>query len=295
MRADWLNYHHLVYFHAAVQEGGVTAAARRLRLAQPTLSAQIRQLEAAIGEPLFTPRGRGRALTPAGEVVYRYADEIVGLGRELVRHVRSGEARATRLAVGVSDALPKLVVHRLLAPVLASGTRLDVREGELANLLTDLAAQRVELVLADAPMSAGSGIRAYNHALGECGVAFFAAPELGDLAAGFPASLDSAPMLVPAAGSALRRSLDEWLERTGRTPRIVAEVADAALLLAFGRGGAGVIAAPRAVADEVIERGLVRLGDTDEVRERFWAISAERRVRHPAVTQVIAEGRRLFS
>ncbi len=295
----WLNYHHLLYFHATAREGSMTAAAKKLRLAQPTLSGQIRQLEDALGEPLFERRGRRLELTATGRTVYHYADEIFGLGQELLQAVRDRPVgRPLRLAVGVSDTLPKLAVYRLLAPVttLDGGARLEVRDGDVPSLLDDLGAHRLDLVLSDAPLPSGSGIRAYSHALGECGVTFFGTPSVAAaLAPGFPRSLDGARLLLPARGSALRRGLDEWLDRLGVTPDIVGEVGDSALLKCFGEGGVGVFAAPTAVAREVAHQyAVLPFGETEDVRERFWALSAERRIRHPAVGAVVAGARTLF-
>jgi LysR family transcriptional activator of nhaA len=296
----WLNYHHLLYFHATAREGSMTAAAKKLRLAQPTLSGQIKQLEDMLGEPLFERRGRRLELTETGRTVYHYADEIFGLGQELLQAVRGRPAgRPLRFAVGVADTLPKLVVYRLLAPVLAleGGARLDIRDGDVPVLLTELGAHRLDLVLTDAPLPAGSGIRAYSHALGECGVTFFARREVAaGLQGAFPRSLDRSRMLLPAHGSALRRALDEWLDRLKLAPEIVGEISDSGLMKAFGQAGVGVFAAPTAVAAEVERQyEVVPVGATPDVRERFWAISAERRIRHPAVTAVVEGARKLFA
>ncbi len=295
----WLNYHHLLYFHATAHEGTITAAARKLGLAQPTLSAQIRQLEDALGEPLFDRTGRRLELTHAGRTTLQYADAIFGLGAELQQTLRSrGPGKRMRLTVGVADGLPKLVVYQLLAPVLerAGGARLDVRDGPIPDLLSSLGAHQLDLVLSDAALAPGSGVRAFNHALGESGVTLFARPELAaGLAPGFPASLDGAPMLLPATGSALRRGLDEWLDRHGIVPDIVAEVADSALMKVFGQNFTGVFAAPSAVAEEVTRQYRVcEVGVADDLRERFWAISGERRVRHPAVEAIVARAKVLF-
>ena len=295
----WLNYHHLRYFHATVQEGTMGAAARKLGLAQPTLSGQIKLLEEALGEPLFERRGRGLELTETGHIVFDYAETMFGLGQELLSAVRGRTGlRGARLAVGVSDALPKLLVARLLAPVfpLSGGTRVDVRESDLPDLLGALAAHRLDLILTDSPLASGSGVRAYNHALGESGTTFFGTRTLvAGRAETFPQSLHALPFLLPAGGTALRRGLDEWLNRQGLHPHIVGEIGDSALIKALGRDGAGAFAAPTVVARQVTEQyHVVPFGQTDEVRERYWLINAERRVKHPGVGAVLSGGRGVF-
>lgn len=295
----WLNYHHLRYFHATAREGSMTAAAKKLRVAQPTLSGQIKQLEDMLGEPLFERRGRRLELTAAGRTVYHYADEIFGLGQELLQAVRGRPAgRPLRFAVGVSDTLPKLMVYRLLAPVLevAGGARLEVQDGDVESLLTELGAHRLDLVLADAPLPSGSGIKAYSHALGDCGLTFFARKDAAAaLQPDFPRSLAGARMLLPGRGSAVRRALDEWLDRLGLEPEVVGEIGDSGLMKAFGQAGAGLFAVPTAVAKEVaLQYDVVAFGATEEVRERFWAISPERRIRHPAGNAVVDGARKLF-
>lgn len=276
----------------------MTAAARKLRLAQPTLSAQIAQLEEMLGEPLFDRQGRRLELTVTGQTVYQYADEIFRLGQELLQAVHSHPSgMPRRFSVGISDTLPKLAVYHLMAPVLQleGGVRLDLQEGQVPVLLSELGAHHLDVVLSDTPVPPGSGVRAYNHALGDCGVSFFAqAPMAATLAKDFPQSLDGIRMLMPGRGSALRRELEEWLGRLMIQPDIVGEIADSALLKVFGQGGAGVFAAPSVVAAEVARQyEVVAFGETEEVRERFWAISAERRIRHPAI-QAIVMGARLF-
>lgn len=295
----WLNYHHLLYFYVTAREGSMTEAAKQLRLAQPTLSGQIKQLEDALGEPLFERRGRRLALTEAGRTAYRYAEEIFGLGQEMMQSLHGRPSgRPQKLVVGISDVLPKLAVYRLLEPALAveGGVRFECIEGPVPTLLGELATHRLDLVLSDAPLPSGSGIRAYSHALGECGVSFFAAPALArPLREGFPGSLNGARALLPSAGTAVRRGLDEWFERAGVRPEIVGEFEDSALMKSFGHAGAGFFPAPATLAAEVERQyDVERIGTTDEVRERFWAISGERRIRHPAVSAVVTGARGLF-
>jgi LysR family transcriptional regulator, transcriptional activator of nhaA len=288
---DSLNYHHLLYFRAVAREGGLVAAARSLRLSHPTLSAQIHALEDRLGEKLFTKVGRKLALTEQGRLTLRYADEIFDLGRELVETV---QGRATdkpmRLDVGIVDVLPKLLVRRLLEPALAlpQAVRLVCHEDPFERLLGDLAQHHLDIVIADSPVPSGSAVRAHHHLLGESAVGLFAAGALAKAyRTDFPACLDGAPMLLPTETLTLRRSLNAWFDRHHIRPRIVAEFDDSALLKVFGADGVGVFPAPDAVADEI--EGAYqseRLGRAEGVVERFYAISAERRIKHPAVMAI---------
>lgn len=294
---DWLNYHHLFYFWVVAQEGSVTAGAERLRLAQPTVSAQLRQLEAHVGEPLFERRGRHLTLTATGRTVLAYADEIFSLGRELQGVIRGrGDGRSRKICVGVVDALPKAVVARILAPAFADdfGARLVVRESTFEDLLGDLAAHEVDLVLADMPPGPGAPAKLHDHVLGETGAIFLASARWTHLASGFPASLDGQPFLAPGSGTAMRRSLERWFDRHRVAPRLVAEFDDSAMLKTFAESGHGVISAPEAVGEEVCERyHLSPIGRAPEIRERFHLISVERRVAHP-VARAILDGARQF-
>lgn len=288
---NWLNYHHLLYFWVVAKEGGLVPAGRVLRLSHPTLSAQVHALEDRLGEKLFSRVGRKLVLTDAGRLAMRYAEEIFGLGNELVEAVQGRRTgRALRLDVGVVDALPKLLVRRLLQPALglAEPVRLVCHEGRFDRLLADLAEHSLDIVLADSPVPSGSAVRAHNHLLGQSGVGLFATASLARAyRSGFPASLNGAPFLLPAENLTLRRSLNVWLERYGIVPRVIAEFQDSALLKVFGADGIGVFPAPLAVAREVEERYRVEsLGPADGVTERFYAISAERRLKHPAVLAV---------
>ncbi len=288
---EWLNYHHLLYFWTVAREGSLVAAGKALKLSHPTLSAQIRALESRLDEQLFTRAGRGLVLTEMCRVVYRYADEIFSLGREMLDTVngRSG-GRPLRLDVGVADVVPKLVVRRLLQPALGGPepVRLVCHEGRYEKLLADLTLHTLDLVIADAPLPPGSGVRAFHHLLGETSVSFFATKPLAARhRRGFPGSLDGAPLLLPLEGSPLRRALNQWFERHGVAPRVVAEFEDSALLKVFGTDGVGIFPAPTVLeADVARQYGVQVVGRAPEVRERFYAISVERKLKNPAVVAI---------
>jgi LysR family transcriptional activator of nhaA len=285
---EWLNYHHLLYFWVVAREGGLVPAGKVLRLSHPTLSAQIHALEDQLGEKLFTKSGRRLALTEVGRVAFRYADEIFSLGREMLDTVKGrATGQPVRLDVGVADALPKLVVRRLLEPALAlpEPVRLTCREATFEKLLADLALHELDVVLADAPLPPGSSVKAYNHLLGECGVSVFGTKELAArYKRGFPSSLDGAPMLLPLEDLPLRRALNQWFEANRVTPKVVAEFEDSALLKVFGADGLGLFPAPTPVEKEIArQHQAVVVGRTDTVKERFYAITVERRIKNPAV------------
>lgn len=287
---DWLNYHHLLYFWTVAREGGVSKAAEKLHLRQPTVSAQIRTLEKSLGQKLFTKRGRNLVLTDQGQIVFRYADEIFGLGRELVQTIR-GQApgHAPRFAVGVSDSLPKLTTYRLLEPALGLDPpmRLYVRIDKTDRLLAELATHGLDMVLTDTPMPP-TNVRAFNHLLGECGVTVFGTPALAKRHRDdFPQSLDGAPMLLQTRNTALRQSLELWFQSAGVVPEAVGEVEDVAVLQVLGQHGLGLFAAPTVVEEDVCQQYRVQVvGRLERVRERFYAVSVERRLRHPAVLAI---------
>jgi len=288
---DSLNYHHLRYFWVVAREGGLVPAGKVLRLSHPTLSAQIHSLEEQLGERLFSKVGRKLALTEVGRVVFRYADEIFNLGREMVDTVEGRDTgQSLRLNVGVVDVVPKLVVRELLHPALQLTTpvRLICHEGSYEELLADLSLHAIDIVIADAPIPAGSNVRAFTHLLGETGASFFGTrPLVQRYRRGFPQSLNGAPMLLPLENLTLRRSLNQWFARHDIKPRVVAEFEDSALLTVFGANGSGVFAAPSVVEDEVVAQyGVQVLGRVPEIRERYYAISAERRLKHPAVLAI---------
>jgi LysR family transcriptional regulator, transcriptional activator of nhaA len=293
---EWLNYHHLLYFWVVVREGGLVPAGRVLRLSHPTLSAQVHALEERLGHKLFTRVGRRLVPTDVGRMVYRYADEIFSIGGELLEAVRGRPSgQPLRLDVGVLDAVPKLVVRRLLDPALRIGepVRIVVHEGSYEKLLAELALHNLDIVVADAPVPSGSSVRVFSHPLGDCGVGIFGKAGLARrYRRGFPRSLQGAPMLLPLEGSQLRRALDQWFEANELRPRIVGEFQDDALLEVFGGDGLGLFAAPLAVQREVrAQHGVALLGELADLRERFYAVSVQRRLEHPAVVALTKAAR----
>ncbi len=293
LRADQLNFQHLRYFWAVVQEGSVTEAARRLHLTQSTVSTQLRKLERALGGRLLRKHGRSVVPTELGALVAEHAERIFDLGQDLVDAVHSqGQGLPLRFVVGAADVLPKIAVQSILRGLLEAqdpAVHLVVHEGKPDQLLADLATRRLDLVLSDRPVAPGSPVRAFNHDLGSCAVGLYARPRLARrLAHDFPHSLSGAPMVLPTPAAALRGPLEEWFAREGLTPRVVAEFEDSALLKRFGQQEDCVFPAPLGVEADVVEQYRVRrIGVVDSVREHFHAISLERRVRHPAVARIL--------
>lgn len=286
-----LNYHHLMYFWAVAREGTIAAACERLHVAQPTVSAQLQKLERALGHRLFKRVGRRLALTETGRVVYRYADDIFALGGDLLDTLRGRPSgRPLRFQVGVADVVPKLMTYRLLAPALKLKEPIQILcyEGKPTELLTRLATHDLDVVLSDSPASVDTGVRAFNHLLGECSVSIFAATDqAAKYRRRFPESLSDAPLLLPTPNTMVRRAFDHWFETTGISPRIVGEFEDSALLKVFGQRGLGLFPGPTAIAREIERQYDSRaVGQIDRVRERFYAISMERRMKHPAVVAI---------
>ncbi len=288
---DWINFHHLRYFWMVAREGGLRQAAEKLHVSPPSISAQIHELEAALGEKLFRRAGRANVLTEAGQIALRYADEIFGLGRELAAAIKQQpNANALRLHVGIADSFPKLVTQQILQPVFAMAQAVHVicREGKVTDLLGQLAAHRLDVVLADEPASGALKMRVFNHPLGDCGVTFCAGSRLAQaLRKGFPRSLHQAPALLPAEGTGLRRSVEQWFQSLGIAPRVLAEFEDAALMKVMAADGRGFIPVPTMVVQEAVDRFSLRIiGATEKCREQFFAITADRRIHHPAVAVI---------
>ena len=293
-----LNYHHLRYFWMVAKEGSIARASEELHLAHPTISAQVHRLEEVLGTKLFVRRGRNLVLTDYGRTALRYAEEIFSLGREFLATANGGPGQPpARLVVGVLDSLAKSMVYRILEPAfrLESRMRVVTREGRSADeFMGDLATQAVDLVVADAPAGPGNSVRVFNHPLGECGTTFFTAPALVKLyRKRFPASLEDAPFLLPSANSTFRRALEDWFEANALKPRIVADLEDLALAQVIGEAGLGIFAAPDVVEKEILARYDVRaVGRVKNLRQRFYAISLERKIKHPAVLAICAGARR---
>jgi LysR family transcriptional activator of nhaA len=295
---EWLNYHHLLYFWTVAREGSIARASETLRLAQPTISGQIRMLEEAFGEKLFQRSGRHLVLTDVGRMVYGYADEIFSLGRELLDTLKDRPTgRPLRFQVGVVDMVSKLIAYRLLQPALtlAQPVHIICREANPDRLLSQLATHDLDLVISDQPLAAGVKVKAYSHMLGDSGLSIFGAPKLAaQYRKNFPASLAGAPFLLHTDHANMRRLLDQWFEQNDIRPHIVGEFDDSALLKVFGQGGAGLFCAPTAIEAEITRQYEVSVvGRLDQVRERFYAISVERRLKHPAVV-AISQAAHLF-
>ena len=298
-----MNFKHLHYFWVAAKAGGVVRAGEQLHTTPQTLSAQIKLLEDRLGRRLFRKSGRQLELTDDGRVALRYADEIFALGGELETALR--EKRGTReqqleLRVGLEDVVAKSVAYKLLEPALNidEPLRLICIEGNFTDLMAQLALHRIDLVLADEPLTRKLSVKAFNHKLGSSAVSFFAAPALAArLRQPFPRCLDGAPMLVPGGSSSVRPQFDAWLERHHLRPRVVGEFSDGALMKAFGRQGHGVFLSPSVVeAETVAQYGVQVIGRSDEISDDFYAITAERRITHPGVAAITQAARlELFS
>lgn len=293
---EWLNYHHLFYFWNVMREDSLTAASVRLRLAPSTVSAQLGRLEETLGGKLFQRVGRNLEPTDLGRMVFRYADEIFSLGREMLDTIRGRPvAGPLSLKAGVVDVLPKLIVRRLLEPALQLPERVKLvcLEDKEDALLAELAMHTLDVVLSDAPLRAGLSVKAYSHLLGECGITFFAVEKLAEkLREKFPLSLHEAPMLLPMEMTALRGGLERWFASLGIRPAIAGEFDDNALLNVFGQEGDGIFVAPTVIETEVLRQHKVQVvGRTQAVKERYYAISVERIIKHPAVAAILDTAR----
>lgn len=288
---EWLNYHHLRYFHVVAKEGGLARAAAKLRVSQPSISEQIHELEDALGEKLFRREGRNNKLTDAGRMVFNYAEEIFNLGREMVRTVQQHPGlRTLRLNVGLVDSFPKLVTAEILKPVftMPQSVRLLCREGKMEELLAQLATHRLDLILSDEPAPGSTSFRVFSHPLGKSSVTLCASAKLASrLKRKFPGSLNGAPALLPAENTVLRRSLENWFREQNIRPDVVAEFDDLALMKVLAAEGRGFIAVPSVALKEAVTRYKFRgIGQASGCNVQFYAITAERRIAHPAVNLI---------
>lgn len=291
-----INYKHLHYFWAVAHEGGVARASERLHLTPQTISGQLSLLEEQLGTELFKRVGRNLEITETGRLVLSYADEIFSLGGELEEVIyQLPENRPQLFRVGVVDVLPKSIAHRILQPALQmqEPVRMICREASLDTLLAELSVHRLDLVLADRPIPSTVSTRGFSHKLGECDVSFFATQKLvKKLKGDFPDCLEGMPMLLPGNGTQLRSAIDQWRNKHHIHPRIVAEFDDSALMKAFGQQGAGIFIAPAAIESEVeLQYQVKTIGRIDQVKEQFYAISVERRILHPVVSEIMESAR----
>jgi LysR family transcriptional activator of nhaA len=296
----WLNYNHLQYFWHVAREGGVALAAKKLRLTHSTLSMQMKLLEDALGAPLFEKRGRRRVLTPFGEQVADACDEIFARGAELfeLAQGRAPDGRRAPLRVGVLNCVPKLVLHPLVKPGFDAGVigQLWLREAPLDVLLADLATNRLHVVLTEQPPGERPGLKLHAHQLGEAEVHLYATPALAaKYKKGFPASLDGAPLLMPAGASALHRQLERWFIERGLKPRVVASIDDAATLWSFGLKGLGLfpVRGPTRAFQDL--GSTVHVGSLTGLVERYYAITTERRLTHPGAKAIVESARRTWA
>jgi LysR family transcriptional activator of nhaA len=286
-----INFKHLHYFWVVAKQGGVMRASENLHITPQTISGQVKLLEEQLGNALFEKVGRNLELTETGRKVLGYADEIFSLGYELEENIKNTpKNRAQLLRVGVADVVPKSIAYRLLEPALNldEPIRIVCKENSIESLLGDLALHKLDIVIADGPIPHRLGIKGYNHALGECGITFLAAPALATaLNSDFPNNLTGMPFLMPSDLSLVQSQLLQWLDRHHVLPNIVGEFDDSALMKAFGQAGTGVFVVPSAIAEEVAKQYNVNIiGQTEEIKEQFFAITTERRLSNPALIAI---------
>ncbi len=291
-----LNYNHLLYFWTVAKEGSIAKATEILHLTPQTISGQLKILEESVGEPLFSRAGRGLVLTEFGHLVFQYADEIFSLGEELSVRLKSKDASmAAGLQVGITDSIPKLIAMRILQPALQGEVpvKLVCKEGSLESLLGELAVHQLDMIISDCAIPAGLNVKAYTHALGASDIAFFVKNSFARrYSNGFPDSLNDAPLLLPTAGNPIRSGLEVWFEKYDINPQLVAEFEDSALMKAFGEEGLGIFPSPEVIREEIEMMYKCRmLGKADSVHEFYYAISPERKLKHPIVLDIIEAAR----
>lgn len=293
----WLNYQHFFYFWRVVKKGSVTDACRELRLAQPTISAQLKVFEETLGEKLFIREGRNLKLSEVGKIAFNYAEQVFSTCSEFM-DVLDGKniSQPSQLKVGISDVVPKIISYRLLEPAFSdsySGT-VSCYEDRTERLLAELAISEVDLVIADSPVPPSVKVKAYNYFLGECGVTFLAEKNIAkQYRKNFPTSLTNAPLLLPTREAAVRREIDQWLDNLGVFPRYVAEFQDSALMKIVARNGKGIVPVPSVIASEVKrELHLENVAETEAAKERFYLISVDKRLKNPLVKTIVDQAQK---
>ena len=295
-----LNFHHLHLFRTVARAGTLARAASELQLTEPTLSTQIKALERQFGQSLFSRAARRLQLTDAGHTALRYADDIFSLSDELTQAMAGAAGdRPRRFLVGIADVVPKMIAYRLIEPALRlpEGLTLSCMEDTPERLVAALSVHALDLLITDAPVTPAANVRAFNHLLGECGTTVFGTPDLAArFSAEFPRSLHGAPFLLPLHGSTVRRALDTFFHQHEVRPLVMGEYADSALMKVFGQNGYGLFSEPSVLEAEVRQQhGVEVVGRLPELRQQFYAVSAERRVEHHAVTAITHAARtRLF-
>jgi len=294
---EWLNYHHLFYFWTVAKEGSLRKASEKLHVSQPSISAQITALEGALGEKLFRPSGRTKVLTETGHIALGYAEDIFSLGREMVNSLHNRPTtRPTRFSIGVTDSVPKFIAYEIIRPVLHLQPAVQVicREEKMDMLLGQLATHRLDIVLSDEPAPSGLKFKTYNHPLGASDVTFCASPALATrLRRHFPQSLNDSPALLPTENTAFRMALESWFEKQGIRPRVVAEFEDTALMHRAAEDGLGFIPVYSAI---VKQYGWKKIARVPECVGQFYAITAERKLKHPATLAITSHAQaRLFA
>lgn len=294
--ADGINYKHLHYFWVVAREGSIAKAASRLHITPQTISGQLSLLEDRLNQPLFDRVGRGLQLTETGRLVLRYADDIFALGKELSDVLRGAVVTgSSEFIVSAASTIPKTILCKVLEPAIRACPEISLtcKEGPIETILAELAVHEVDMVISDTPLSAAYSIKAYNHFLGECGISFFALPEIADKLEGeFPHSLDNAPMLLPTRQYAIRQLFDNWISELEISPDVKGQFDDSALTKSFGHSGLGIFFMPSIIEEEVCETfGVKVVGRTEDIKQRFYAISAERKVTHPAISAVCDSAR----
>ncbi len=289
---NWINYHHLLYFRTVVKEGSIAKACETLHISQPAISSQLKSLESLLGEKLLQREGRGLIPTEMGQLVYKYADEIFGLGQEMFEALKGRPTgRPVRFRVGVADVVPKTIARQLLDPALHLKEQVQMicHEDRIERLMSSLVLHELDIVLSDAPAPASMRIQAFNHFLGDCSVSILATAKLAKVyRKHFPRSLEQAPFLMPFEGTALRQSLNRWFEKLRIQPMIRGEFEDSALLKAFGQQGLGLFVVPSVIQEQIVQDHHVQVvGQIPEIKESFYAISMERKLKHPAVGAIV--------